>query len=143
MGTQTERVRANWLLTAIGALLGMTALTYGSGWAEGAAGSPAANAALIQKLQAAKSADWNGARDPKVSPIRQGTFLHQMNKAARVIDELEHGQTPAPAEINDALWSPPDRITPQERAQLIAQLKQARAQDDRNEQEMLNALDWS
>lgn len=143
MEIQRAHVRFMGRVVVIGALAVVMTLACSSGWAEGAAASTPADAALIERLEAAKTADWNGARDPKVSPIRQGTFLNQMNKATRAIDELEHGQTPPAAEINDALWSPPDQITPQERAQLLAQLKQARAQDDHNEQEMLNALDWS
>jgi hypothetical protein len=98
---------------------------------------------LIQQLQRARQSDWQSANDPYVSPIRQGTFLNQMNKAERVIEELDHGFTPAQSEIDDALWAPPKHISPEERAHLIEQLKLARAQDDRNEQEMLSDLAWS
>ncbi len=105
--------------------------------------SPSGKDQLMQRLESAKQGDWAAANDPTVSPIRQGTFLNQMNKVNRAIDELNHGFTPSQSEINDALWAPPTHISPAERAQLIEQLKQARQQDDRNEQQMLNDLAWS
>jgi hypothetical protein len=46
------------------------------------------------------------------------------------------------SEIDAALWTPPKHITAEERANLIAQLRQARQQDDHNEQQMLNDLAW-
>jgi hypothetical protein len=98
---------------------------------------------LIQQLDAARKADWNAALDPSVSPVRRGTFLNQMNKADRASKELSHGFAVPQGEIDDALWVPPKHISPEERAQLIRQLKQARQQDDHNEQNMLNDLAWS
>jgi hypothetical protein len=98
---------------------------------------------LIQQLDAAKKADWNAALDPSVSPVRRETFLNQMNKADRASKELSHGFTVPQNEIQDALWAPPKHISPEERAQLIRELKQARQQDDQNEQNMLNDLAWS
>jgi hypothetical protein len=105
--------------------------------------SPDLRSDLIRKLETAKQADWDAAIDPTVSPVRQGTFLNQMNKADRAIKELSHGFTVSQSEIDDALWIPPKHITPEERAHLIEQLKQARLQDDRNEQKMLNDLAWT
>jgi hypothetical protein len=105
--------------------------------------SPDLRSDLIRKLETAKQADWDAAMDPTVSPVRQGTFLNQMNKADRAIKELSHGFTVSQSEIDDALWMPPKHITPEERAHLIEQLKQARLQDDRNEQKMLNDLAWT
>jgi len=98
---------------------------------------------LIHQLDAAKKADWSAALDPSVSPVRRGTFLNQMNKADRASKELSHGFTVPESEIEDALWAPPKHISPEERAQLIRQLKQARQQDDQNEQNMLNDLAWT
>jgi hypothetical protein len=66
-----------------------------------------------------------------------------MNKSDRVIKELTHGFTVSQAEIDDALWMPPKQITAAERARLIEQLKEARRQDERNEQQMLNDAAWS
>ena len=98
---------------------------------------------LIQQLDAAKKADWNAVLDPSVSAVRRGTFLNQMNKADLASKELSHGFTVRQSEIEDALWAPPKHISPEERAQLIRQLKQARQQDDQNEENMLNDLAWS
>jgi hypothetical protein len=98
---------------------------------------------LIQRLNAAKKADWDAALDPAVSPVREETFLNQMNKADRVSKELSHGFAVPQGEIDDALWSPPKHISQEERAQLIQELKQARQQDDQHEQNMLNDLAWS
>jgi hypothetical protein len=105
--------------------------------------SPQVTSNLLQQLEAAKSSDWEAALDPTVSPVRQETFLNQMNKADRAIKELTHGFTVSQSEANDALWMPPKHITAGERAQLIAQLQQARQQDDHNEQRMLNDLAWA
>lgn len=91
---------------------------------------------LIQELNAAKQADWNAALDPSVSPVRRNTFLNQMNKADRASKELSHGFAVPQSEIDDALWAPPKHISPELRAQLIRELKEARQQDDQNEQEM-------
>jgi hypothetical protein len=98
---------------------------------------------LIRKLKTARQTDWEGALDPTISPVRQGTFLNQMNKADRAMKELIRGFAVPQSEINDALWIPPKHITAEERADLIAQLKQARQQDDHNEQQMLKDLSWT
>jgi hypothetical protein len=98
---------------------------------------------LIQQLNAAKKADWDAALDPSVSPVREETFLNQMNKADRASKELSHGFPVPLTEINDALWAPPKHMSPEERTQLIQELKQARQQDDQHEQNMLNDLVWS
>jgi hypothetical protein len=97
---------------------------------------------LIQRLDTAKKADWDAALDPSVSPVREETFLNQMNKADRASKELSHGFLVPQTEINDALWAPPRHISPEERAHLIQELNQAKEQDDRNEQAMLNDLAW-
>ena len=98
---------------------------------------------LIQRLETAKKTDRDAALDPTVSPVRQETFLNQMNKADRAIRELSHGFTVSQSEVDDALWMPPKHITAEERTHLIEQLEQARQQDDHNEQQMLNGLAWS
>jgi hypothetical protein len=105
--------------------------------------SPQQTSQLIQQLDAAKKADWDAALDPTVSTVRQETFLNQMNKADRASKELSHGFAVPQSEISDALWAPPKHITPEERAKLIQELKQARQEDDHNEQKMLNDLAWS
>jgi hypothetical protein len=97
---------------------------------------------LIQRLDAAKKADWDAALDPTVSTVREETFLNQMNKADRASKELSHGFSVPQTEINDALWAPPRHISPEERAHLIQELNQARQEDEQNEQNMLNDLAW-
>lgn len=99
--------------------------------------------AQIEQLEMARAADWNAALDPNVSPVRRGTFLNQMNKADLASKKLRHGFIVTPGELEDALWTPQKHISPEERAQLIRELKQARQQDDQNEQNMLNGLTWS
>jgi hypothetical protein len=140
MGVLKGAAFALLALLVAGALAGISEPAFA---AEPDTSSPTASGSTLERLQAAKAADWEGARDPAVSPIRRGTFLNQMNKADRAIEELEHGRQPAPAELDDALWVPPRHISPEERAKLIADLKQARAEDERNEQQMLNNLNWS
>jgi hypothetical protein len=98
---------------------------------------------LIRRLDAAKKADWDAALDPSVSPVREETFLNQMNKADRASKELSHGFSVPQTEINDALWAPPKHISPEERAHLIQELNQARQEDEQNKQNMLNDLAWS
>lgn len=105
--------------------------------------SPQLRSDLIQQLEGARNSDWDAALDPAVSPVRQQTFLNQMNRADRVIKELTHGFTASRSEINDALWVPPKHITAEERADLIEQLERARRQDDQNEQRMLNDQAWT
>jgi cell division protein FtsX len=104
--------------------------------------SPKMQAELIQRLTAARMTDEDAAHDPTVSPVRQGTFLNQMDKADRAIKELEHGFAVSQSELKDALWIPPKHITPQLRAQLIQQLEQAKQQDNVNEQQMLFDSSW-
>ncbi len=114
-----------------------------SGSSSGAVSVSSSNQRVIAQLTAAKNADWQAAMDPDVSLTRQGTFLNQMNKADRAIKELTHGFSVSQDELNDALWMPPKHMTEADRARLIEQLKQARQQDDANEQLMLNDLAWS
>jgi len=101
------------------------------------------NAALVEELNTAKRMDWTNALDPRVAPSEEEDFLDQMNKADRAIKELIHGFEVPQSEINDALVMPPESLSSAQRAQLIRQLRDAVAQDDHNEQLMLNDLAWS
>jgi hypothetical protein len=105
--------------------------------------STESRAHLLNRLKAAKKVDWAGATDPSVSPVRHESFLNQMNKADRVMKELEHGLSPSQVEVNDALWSPPKHLSAAERANLIRQLEQARQQDDAKEQQILRDVTWA
>lgn len=105
--------------------------------------SPQQRAELIQRLEASKQLDWKNAVDSKVDSVAQDDFLDQMNKADRAIKELGHGFGVPQSEIDDALWIPPKSISPEQRTELIRQLKNVVQQDDRNEQTMLNDIAWS
>ena len=119
-----------------------------SACAQTAAATPASisrqqRAELIQRLETAKQLDWNNAVKCKVDSVAQDDFLDQMNKADRAIKELGHGFGVPQSEIDDALWIPPKSISPEQRTELIRQLKNAVQQDDRNEQAMMNDISWS
>jgi hypothetical protein len=101
------------------------------------------NAALVEELDTAERMDWTNALDPSVAPSEEEDFLDQMNKAERAIKELTHGFEVPQSEIDDSLVIPPKALSSAQRAQLIRQLRGAVAQDDRNEQLMLNDLAWS
>jgi hypothetical protein len=140
--TENQRVsRGLRILTSILLLAALAAFTA-EGFAIAATRWAQSNSELIQKLTLARTTDWNSAHDPGVSPIRRCTFLTQMDKADRAIRELKHGFSVPQNEIDDALSIPPKHITPQLRAQLIRDLKNAKRQDDANEQQMLFDSAW-
>ncbi|MGO9264353.1 MAG: hypothetical protein ACLQBA_05600 [Candidatus Binataceae bacterium] len=130
------------LVPAVFLLLVLSALAADT-QATATAQSPQVTSDLIRQLEAAKQADWDLALDPTISSVRQETYLNHMNKADRAIKELSHGFTVPQSELDEALWIAPKHITAEKRAQLIEQLRQARQQDDYNEQRMLNGLAWS
>jgi hypothetical protein len=139
-----ERASHQFFLATLLAFILFTTLAHASDLSTNTATlSPQQTSDLIQRLNVAKKADWDAALDPSVSPVREETFLNQMNKADRASRELSHGFAVPQSEINDALWAPPKHISPEERAKLIRQLEAARQQDDTNEQTMLNDLAWS
>jgi hypothetical protein len=140
----TKRESHQFFLATLLALIVFTAPALASDVSTTTASlSPQQTSDLIQRLNSAKKADWDAALDPSVSPVREETFLNQMNKADRVSKELSHGFSVPQSKIDDALWAPPKHISPEERAHLIRQLEAARQQDDQNEQTMLNDLAWS
>jgi hypothetical protein len=53
------------------------------------------------------------------------------DRAADVIDKIEHGERVSQAEIGDALFVPPKSFSESERAQLVEQLEQAWERDQR------------
>jgi hypothetical protein len=138
-----KRQSHQFFLAALLALILFTTPALASDVSTTASLSAQQTSDLIQRLNAAKKADWDAALDPSVSPVREETFLNQMNKADRTSKELSHGFSVPQSKIDDALWAPPKHISPEERAHLIRQLKLARRQDDQNEQTMLNDLAWS
>jgi hypothetical protein len=93
---------------------------------------------LIRRLEAAEEADDSNARDPGISLVRKEDFFEQADKAERAIRELLYGYDVPPAELADALTVPPKSLTPQSKADLIRQLRDSIALNDRREQDRLN-----
>lgn len=85
---------------------------------------------LIEQLQEARRTDLSDAMDPGLGPAAQGDYMMRAEKAQTVIDDLS-GHTNVPdSEISDALFVPPEHISPTERALLIKQLEHAKTLDD-------------
>lgn len=95
-------------------------------------------AQVIRKLQAAKELDERHAVDPNVSGVTAADSAAQAAKADKAIRELTHGFEVSETNLANALQVPPTHLSPQRRADLIRQLKDAKALDDRREQELLN-----
>jgi len=84
----------------------------------------------IEQLRQARQTDLAEATDTSLGPIAEGDYIAQAEKAESAIRDLkEHSNVPK-AEISEALFVPPRHLSPQMRAQLVEQLKQARALDD-------------
>jgi hypothetical protein len=85
---------------------------------------------LIEQLQEAKRTDLSDAMDPGLDPAAQGDYMTRADKAQRAIDDLS-GHTNVPdSEISDALFVPPEHLSPAERALLIQHLEDAKTLDD-------------
>jgi hypothetical protein len=93
---------------------------------------------LIPRLEAAEEVDDSNARDPRISLVRKEDFFEQADKAERAIRELLYGYNVPPAELADALAVPPKDLSPQAKADLIRQLQDSIAFNDRCEQDRLN-----
>jgi len=85
----------------------------------------------LQRLQAAREIDLSNARDPEVGPVASGDYSIRADKAAQVMNEMEHGRSVSQARVDDALFVPPKTISLEQRARLVDELKQARALDNR------------
>ena len=75
-------------------------------------------------------------------PSQEG-LLDQKNKANGNIKELNHDFKISPQEINEAPCITPGSVSDEKRKELIQRLEAAKAQDDRNEQEVLNDSAWT
>ena len=84
----------------------------------------------LQRLQAAREIDLNNAKDPEVGPVASGDYSLRADKAAQVMDDLEHGQYVSQSQIEHALFIPPKSISLDQRTNLINQLEIARNQDE-------------
>jgi hypothetical protein len=93
---------------------------------------------LIRRLEAAEEADESEARDPRISLVRKEDFFEQADKAERAIRELLYGYDVPQAELADALAVPPKNLSPEAKADLIRELQDSIALNDRREQDRLN-----
>lgn len=92
--------------------------------------SAARSERTLRRLQAAREADLSNAMDPTLGPVASGDYSVRADKAAQVMDRLEHGQYVSRSEINEALFVPPKSLSLEQRAQLVDELKEARALDN-------------
>jgi hypothetical protein len=85
---------------------------------------------LIAQLQEARRTDLSDAMDPGLDPAAQGDYMTRADKAQAAIDDLS-GHTNVPdSEISEALFVPPEHLSPAERALLIKHLENAKTLDD-------------
>jgi hypothetical protein len=85
----------------------------------------------LEHLQAAREIDLSNAKDPEVGPAASGDYSLRADKAAQVMDDLEHGQYVSQSQIDAAMFVPPKSLSPAQKAQLINELNYARNLDDR------------
>src|SRR5580658_5287855 len=76
----------------------------------------------LERLQAAREIDLSNAKDPEVGPVASGDYSIRADKAAQVMNDLEHGQYVSQSQIDDALFVPPKSISLADRAALIREL---------------------
>jgi hypothetical protein len=85
----------------------------------------------LERLQAARKIDLSNAKDPEVGPAASGDYSLRADKAAQVMDDLEHGQYVSQSQIDAAMFVPPKSLSPAQKAELINELNYARNLDDR------------
>ena len=85
----------------------------------------------LRQLQAAREIDLNNARDPEVGPAASGDYSIRADNAAQVMSDIEHGQYVSQSQVDNALFVPPKSLSPEQKARLVAELKEARALDNR------------
>ena len=84
----------------------------------------------LERLQAAREIDLSNARDPEVGPAESGDYSLRADRAAQVMDDLEHGRYVSQSQIDGAIFVPPKSLSSAQRAQLINELKYAGDLDD-------------
>ena len=84
----------------------------------------------LERLQAAREIDLGNAKDPEVGPVASGDYSVRADKAALVMNDIEHGQYVSQSQIDDALFVPPKSLSPAMKAQLIRELENAKNQDN-------------
>jgi hypothetical protein len=84
-----------------------------------------------QRLAAARESDLANAMDPEVGPAASGDYSIRADRAAQVMDDLEHGAYVSQPQIDAASFVPPKTLSPAQRARLIGELKYAQELDNR------------
>ncbi len=92
--------------------------------------SAARSERTLRQLQAAREIDLSNAMDPTLGPVASGDYSVRADHAAQVMNAIEHGQYVSRSEIREALFVPPKSLSLEERAQLVDELKEARALDN-------------
>jgi hypothetical protein len=93
-----------------------------------------APAQLIVQVKEAEALDNAGLDDLTIALPRRGDFLEHQAKARDVIIDLQHGISVSQDDLNYALEVPPRHLQPEQRAALVAQLKNAIHEDEQREQ---------
>jgi|GEM_PF-2758827 hypothetical protein len=93
---------------------------------------------LMRRLEEAEEINENDARDPRIDLVRREDFFEQAAKAERALRKLLYGYDLEPEELTEALAVPPKHLSPKLKAELLRQLQDSIALNDRREQEMLN-----
>jgi hypothetical protein len=92
--------------------------------------SAAQNERTLRQLQEAREADLSNAMDPTLGPVASGDYSIRAEHAAQVMTDLEHGRYVSQSKIDEALFVPPTSLSLAERAQLVDELRAARALDN-------------
>jgi hypothetical protein len=125
------------LVTLIGCamLSACTPTASRSGQQAKSAQSPAQ---LVAELQQAKATDEESLKDSTISIPRRGDLLDHTTQAEFAIRDLRQGVAVPDDEITYALEVPPKHILPEQKAALIAQLKDAIRKDESREQAVVS-----
>jgi hypothetical protein len=92
--------------------------------------APAANEeSEVLMLNRSAQLDFQRAAQPETGPVARQDLYTQAADADTVIHELENGYQVPPQVVTKAAWVPAATMSPAERANLIAQLEQAKVLD--------------
>jgi hypothetical protein len=99
-------------------------------------------AQLIKQLKGAEELDESEANQKGTSAVAWEDYMVQAGKARKAIEELSYGFEVPKTELDDALWVPPNQLSPAERARLIQQVESALQGDERNESALRYDVAW-
>jgi hypothetical protein len=91
---------------------------------------PNERAQVIEQLQEARQTDLKNALDTSLGADAAGDYMMQAGKAETAIDDLSQHSNVPKSEISNALFVPPEHLSPAQRTELIKQLEQAKSRDD-------------